>query len=590
MNREHFETIEHNVDICVVGGGLSGLCAAVSAARNGARTALVHDRPMLGGNASSEVRMWICGARGKNNKETGIIEELMLENLYRNPYKNYSIWDSVMMGIAWKEPLLELYLNCSCFDGDTKDGKIESILSWQMTTQKYHKFKAKIFIDCSGDSVLAPISGASFRIGREGKNEYGESIAPDVADSKTMGLSCMLQAREYSEERQFIAPDFARKLTDKEFSNRPPNLQDEMENFWYLELGGIQNTIDDTEKLRDKLVSLAYGTWDYLKNSPKFADENKNFDIDWVGILPGKRESRRYIGDYIMNQNDIESGGHFEDIIAYGGWTMDDHNPHGFETDGAPNIHHPAPSPYGISYRCLYSENIKNLMFAGRNISVTHSALSSTRVMATCGTLGQAAGTAAALAVRHSILPNEISNNMSELQQLLMEQDSWLPFVNRDISALNVRATVESNMENIEALFNGIERETYESKNYLVGTKGSTVRLILEKPQSISGIRLVFDSDLNRETLPERERRMDRNMLHNIPLGLEPTYPPKTLIRDFTIRLILENGDVETHEIRNYHQRLFIWKQSCKIKEASVVLENTWGSEEFHLFSFEVLN
>ena len=129
--------------------------------------------------------------------------------------------------------------------------------------------------------------------------------------------------------------------------------------------------------------------------------------------------------------------------------------------------------------------------------------------------------------------------------------------MNRDISALNVRATVESNMENIEALFNGIERETYESKNYLVGTKGSTVRLILEKPQSISGIRLVFDSDLNRETLPERERRMDRNMLHNIPLGLEPTYPPKTLIRDFTIRLILENGDVETHEIRNYHQRLF---------------------------------
>lgn len=589
MNSEHFERIEHCVDVCVVGGGLAGICAAVSAARNGAVTALVQDRPMLGGNASSEIRMWICGAHGRNNRETGIIEELMLENLYRNPYKNYSIWDSVMLGIVRREPLIQLYLNCSCLDGKTENGKIESILAWQTTTQKYHCFKAKIFIDCSGDSILAPISGAEYRIGREGRTEYGESIAPEVADNKTMGLSCMLQARECREERKFVAPDFAEKLSDNNFSERAPDLRDEMENFWYLELGGNQNTIDDAEKLRDRLVSLAYGTWDYLKNSPKYAEKNKNYDLEWVGILPGKRESRRYIGDYVMTQNDIESGGHFDDIIAYGGWTMDDHNPDGFDGNGAPNIHHPAPSPYGIPYRCIYSKTIENLMFAGRNISVTHSALSSTRVMATCGVIGQAAGAAAAMAVHYSVKPRDIGQRISELQQLLQQQDIWLPFVKKKIGAATLAATVRSNMKNTALLFNGIERETDRSVNYACGEKGSRVNLIFDKPVCISGVRLVFDSDLNRETLPEWERRINRNMIHNIPLGLEPSYPPKTLMRRFTVTLTLDNGETESREINNYYQRLFIWKTRRKIMEASVTLEETWGSPEFHLFSFEVI-
>lgn len=588
MNSKHFETIEHCVDVCVVGGGLAGLCAAVSAARNGAVTALVQDRPMLGGNASSEIRMWVCGAHGKNNRETGIVEELMLENLYRNPYKNYSIWDSVMLGIVRREPLIQLYLNCSCLDGKTENGKIESILAWQTTTQKYHCFKAKVFIDCSGDSVLAPISGAEYRMGREGRREYGESIAPEAADDKTMGLSCILQAREYPEERKFVAPDFAEKLNDDNFLGRTPNLHDAMENFWYLELGGNQNTIDDTEKLRDRLVSLAYGTWDYLKNSPKYAEKSKNFDLEWVGVLPGKRESRRYIGDYVMTQNDIESGGHFNDIIAYGGWTMDDHNPDGFDGKDAPNIFHPAPSPYGIPYRCIYSKTVENLMFAGRNISVTHSALSSTRVMATCGVIGQAAGAAAAMAVRYSIKPRDVGERISELQQLLEEQDIWLPFIKKEIGSATLKAAVQSNMKNTDLLFNGIERESNDSKNYASGEQGSTVRLIFEKPVSIDGVRLVFDSDLNRETLPEQEKRMNRNMIHNIPLGQEASYPPKTLMRRFSVILTLDNGETERREINNYYQRLFIWRVRRKIKEAAVILEETWGSTEYRLFSFEV--
>lgn len=590
MKRTHFETIVHDVDVCVVGGGLAGLCAAVSAARNGAKTALVQDRPMLGGNASSEIRMWVCGARGENNRETGIIEELMLENLYRNPYKNYSIWDSVMLGIAWKEPLLELYLNCSCCDGVMEGNRIADILAWQTTTQKYHQFSARIFIDCSGDSVLAPITGAHFRIGREGAGEYGESIAPPVADLKTMGMSCLLQAKECEERREFVAPDFAIKLKEENFTHRAPHLYDEMENFWYLELGGTQDVIADAESVRDELVRLAYGTWDYLKNSPENREANANFDLEWVGMLPGKRESRRYIGDYVMTQQDIESGGHFDDMVAFGGWTMDDHDPEGFYGNSTPNVHHSAPSPYGIPYRCLYSKNIENLMFAGRNISVTHAALSSTRVMATCGVLGQAVGTAAALAVSESLTPRDVGKRMPALQQRLMMQDVWLPFIQKQVGSLTRKARLVSNMRDADNLFNGVERETANSRNYAVGSRGCTVRYILPEPSEIQGIRLVFDSDLNRRTLPERERRMNRNMFHNIPLDIERYYPPRTLIRDFTVTFVLENGEREEHPVHGYHQRLFLWKKSCTIKEVAVTLEESWGSEEYRLFSFELLD
>ena len=171
----------------------------------------------------------------------------------------------------------------------------------------------------------------------------------------------------------------------------------------------------------------------------------------------------------------------------------------------------------------------------------------------------------------------------------MQQQDIWLPFVKKKIGAATLAATVRSNMKNTALLFNGIERETDRSVNYACGEKGSRVNLIFDKPVCISGVRLVFDSDLNRETLPDWERRINRNMIHNIPLGLEPSYPPKTLMRRFTVTLTLDNGETESREINNYYQRLFIWKTRRKIMEASVTLEETWGSPEFHLFSFEVI-
>lgn len=281
-------TINHEVDFCVVGGGLAGLCAAVSAARHGAKVVLMHERPVLGGNCSSEIRMWVSGAHGDNNRETGLLEEILLDNYYRNPDKNYSIWDSILYEKVRFEKNITLLLNCSCMDATMENGRIASVTGWQMTTQQFHKVEAKLFADCSGDSILAPLTGASFREGREARSEYHETIPPEKADSHTMGLSCLLQAVETDQPNRYIPPEWAEKITDRKLVHRMPDMASPMENFWYLELGGMRDTIGDTEEIRDELVALAYGMWDYLKNDPDQAARHQNWQLDWVGMLPGK--------------------------------------------------------------------------------------------------------------------------------------------------------------------------------------------------------------------------------------------------------------------------------------------------------------
>lgn len=196
---------------------------------------------------------------------------------------------------------------------------------------------AKIFADCSGDSVLAPITGAEFRMGRESRDEFGEDIAPVVSDNHTMGMSCLLQVRETDREIPFRAPDWAVKFTDETIGHRV-NINNPRQfvndNFWWIELGGMDDAIGDTEKLRDRLLPITFGVWDYYKNSGRF--DSKNWELEWVGFLPGKRESRRYVGAHILTQNEVRDGGRFDDLIAYGGWSMDDHHPAGFDTTEAP--------------------------------------------------------------------------------------------------------------------------------------------------------------------------------------------------------------------------------------------------------------
>lgn len=584
-----FKTVSHKADFCVVGGGLSGLCAAVSAARHGVNTVLVQDRPMLGGNASSEVRMWVCGAGGDNNRETGIIKELFLENDYRNPQKNYSVWDSVMFGLAKSTKNLTVLLNCSCMDGKAENGRLHEILCWQLTTQKFHSVKAKIFADCSGDSVLAPITGAPYMRGREAAGEYGERLAPEKGDGCVMGMSCIIQAREEDREIVYTPPEWAMKLTDEDFSKHCPYNYNPGENYWYLELGGRKDTIGDTEEIRDELIRLAYGVWDYVKNSPSQREKNKNFSLEWVGILPGKRESRRYKGAYILTESDIEAGGHFVDITAYGGWTLDAHNPDGFFSEGQITPHGRAPSPFGIPYRCFYSQTVENLMFAGRNISATHMGISATRVMATCAVIGQAVGTAAAIAVKKGIMPPDIyPKHTGELQFALMWDDCFLPFLRMPIPEVNATARLVSDMENAGSLRNGYDRPCCGEGNAAAGSRGCFAMYEWEQPVDIEEIRLIFDSDLNRLTAPEAERRLNRNMYHNIIKSRPDSRVPPTLVRDFDIVITGSDGEETTTAVRRNYQRHVAVKVGKKALSVRVVFLETWGAEQVSVFSFNV--
>ena len=586
-----FETVKHQCDLCVIGGGLSGLCAAVAAARHGAGVVLVHERPMLGGNASSEIRMWVSVAHGENNRETGLLEEIMKDNQYRNPDKNYYIWDSNLYEKVLMEKNITLLLNCSCLDAQMEGEQIKWVKGWQMTTQQFHQVEAKIFADCSGDSILAPLTGAGYCQGREGREDFGETIAPQVADDCTMGLSCLIQGVETDEKNTFIPPPWAEKITKDKLLHRQPDLSQVTENFWYLELGGKQDTIRDTEVIREELQALAYGMWDYLKNDPAQKALHENWRLEWVGQLPGKRESRRYQGAYTLTENDILEEGNFLDEVAYGGWTMDDHHPAGFRTKEKPNIFHPAPSPYGIPFGCVYSTQVPNLMFAGRNISVTHGAMSSTRIMGTCALLGQAVGTAAALAVKKQCLPKEVAaEHMENLQQLLQRDDCFLPHHQRKIHPLTAGAHLQGDGEGLENLRDGIDRPRPGNEHAWQGKVGDKITYTFAQPCRPQTIRLVMDSDLNRETLPEQERILKRNLFHNRLKACETSYVPPTMLKGYRVTALLENSETKVlvEETNNYHRLRFYEVEAAGCLGITLEILSTWGNETLRLFAFEV--
>lgn len=540
----------------------------------------MHDRPVLGGNASSEIRMWICGAHGKNNRETGIIEEIELESLYRNSPPIFSIWDSILYEKVAFEPNIKLLMNCSCMNAEMNDDTIKSITGWQLTTETWHKVKAKHFADCSGDGILAPLTGAEFRLGREAENEFNESIAPSKPDDKTMGMSCLIQLREFDSPQKFISPAWAYKYPD---DNSLPNRDHQLsrwQNFWWLEVGGISNTIDDTEELKHELQKIVYGIWDHIKNHGDHGADN--WAIEWVGSLPGKRESRRFVGDHILTQNDLRSEGKFDDIVAYGGWSMDDHHPEGLYYPGVPTIFHKAPTPYGIPYRCLYSKNIDNMFFAGRNISCTHSAMSSTRVMATCEIMGQAIGIAAAICVKKNLTPKSLyKEEIKKLQENLMNDDCYLPWHRRPVSKLTKSAILTASNGNTEILRNGIDRPADGKENSWKGENKDWIKYEFKSIEKITQIRLIFDSNLNRDI---------KNMPSSYPLSGNSKFDiPKTLTKEYKIEYLNENNSwLLAFETNNNYQRLVKIPVKIEAKAVKLTIKATHGAEKVQIFAFDV--
>ncbi len=602
---EMLKTKVHNVDICVIGGGIGGMFTAISAARQGAKVALMQDRPVLGGNCSSEIRMWISGAgtRVRDLQETGIMEELLLENMYRNPKRNFTAWDALLYDLFRFEDNIDLMLNCACCDAKMDGGKIVSVKGFQLTTYTWHEVHAKIFVDSSGDSILAPLTGAEYRVGREARSEFGEEFGLEVADNHTMGMSLMIQCRETDHPISYTPPAWAYDFPDDEaMNNKPHKLYEMNTNFYWIELGGMQNSIDDTEEVRDELLKIAFGVWDHIKNHGDHGAEN--WDLEWIGFLPGKRESRRYVGDYIITQHDVENCPRFEDTVAYGGWQIDNHLPGGFHMNAKGGNHlqkRRLSEPYSIPLRALYSKNIENLMFAGRNISASHIGFSTTRVMGTIGVIGQAVGTAASVAVKNDLTPREVcAQKIKEIQKLLMDDDCFLPGFRREPSELTKKATLTADYGDCSALLNGIDRRIWGNDNGYYGKTNKAITYTFDEPTKVNGVRLVFDSDLDREYTDGNPDGLHTSMILFMAASHDNTTFgfPKCLVKHYKIEAQNTDGEWETvldvtdNRRRFVKHELDITAKAVRLVPLSTYFSETmvedYGSSTAHIFNFEL--
>lgn len=439
---------ELTADLVVVGGGMAGLSAAVTAARAGISVILVQDRPVLGGNASSEVRLWILGATahmGNNNRwarEGGFLDEVLIENMYRNPEGNPLILDTILLEKAVSEPNLTLLLNTAVYEVEKRSpDQIEQVNAFCSQNSTRYSLKAPLFCDASGDGIVGFLAGAAFRMGAEAADEFNEPFAPSHEYGELLGHTLYFYTRDHGWPVKFFPPKFALKDITQIPRWRAFNTNEQGCQLWWIEFGGRLDTIHDSEEIKWELWKIIYGVWDHIKNSGQFP-EAETLTLEWVGQIPGKRESRRFEGDYMLSQRDIVEQREHPDAIAYGGWAIDLHPADGIYSNlpGCQQYH--SKGIYQIPYRCYYSRNITNLFLAGRLISATHVAFGSTRVMATCALGGQAVGMAAARCRARECLPRELltPDAMADLQRHLSRIGHHIPGIqvtdNDDLSGI----------------------------------------------------------------------------------------------------------------------------------------------------------
>ncbi len=444
------KNIALNGDLVVVGGGLAGLCGAITAARAGIKVILITDRPVLGGNSSSEVRLWVLGATshmGNNNRwarEGGVIDELLVENMYRNPDSNPLIFDTILLEKVVSEPNITLLLNTAVYDLEKSDpDTISKVYAFCSQNSTRYELIAPLFCDASGDGIVGFLAGAAFRMGAEAQEEFGEKFAPSQAYGELLGHSLYFYSKDVGKPISFVAPSFAHDVAQKVPKFRSFNTQEFGCRLWWIEYGGRLDTVHDTETIKWELWKVVYGVWNYIKNSGNFPDA-ANLTLEWVGHIPGKRESRRFEGDYMLIQQDIvEQRAHYDDV-AFGGWSIDLHPADGVFSEkelSSCNQWH-SKGIYGIPYRCYYSKNISNLFLAGRIISASHVAFASSRVMATSAHGGQVVGIAAKLCTEFGLLPRDLADpaRISSLQQALLKTGQHIP----NLSLLDPEDLVQS--------------------------------------------------------------------------------------------------------------------------------------------------
>lgn len=407
-------------DFVVVGAGIAGMCAAVSAARLGCKVALINDRPVVGGNNSSEIRVHLGGRIEVGPyKNLGNLQKEFSPSRGGNAQPAQYYEDDKKMNWLKQEKNVELFTNYRVVRLDKKENRIVSVVAKHIESGKELRFKAPLFSDCTGDGTIGYLAGADYRMGREARKEFGESLAPEQADKMTMGSS--IQWYSIEEEKPSTFPPFDYGLTFNDTICEQVTMGE-----WTWETGMDRDPISDAEQIRDYGMLVVYSNWSFLKNSPSTRKKYARRRLDWVAYMAGKRESRRLLGDYILKEDDIKKNVAHEDASFTTSWSIDLHRKEKKNSLHFPGREFKAETthiyiyPYAVPYRCLYSRNIDNLFMAGRNISVTHVALGTVRVMRTTGMMGEVVGMAASLCKQYGIYPREVYRlHLDELKHLM---------------------------------------------------------------------------------------------------------------------------------------------------------------------------
>jgi hypothetical protein len=413
-------------DLVVVGGGIPGICASVTAARLGLKVALINDRPVLGGNNSSEVRVHLAGRMnlGPYPRLGDVVGEIgPAKGGNAQPAAYYE--DQRKLDAVKAEKNVSLFLNTRATAVEMKGPKIVAVLGRNIETGKETRFMAPLVLDNTGDGVIGALAGAEYRYGRESRGETGESTAPEKADRMTMGSSVQWYSREAQSPVAF--PDITWGVAFNDVSCEKVKMGE-----WTWETGMKLDQVTEFERVRDYGMLVVYSNWSFLKNRSKSKAEYAKSRLEWVAYVAGKRESRRLMGDLVLKEQDLVGQVIYPDATACTTWTIDLHYPDPKNTTNFPGAefksiaHHQAIFPYPVPYRCFYSKNVSNLFMAGRNISVTHVALGTVRVMRTGGMMGEVVGMAASLCKKYDCSPRDIYDRHLDELKALMTQGAGL--------------------------------------------------------------------------------------------------------------------------------------------------------------------
>ena len=520
-------TVSLKKDFVVVGGGLAGVCAAIAAARKGLHVALCHNRSVLGGNSSSECRVWVCGATGmgfnRYASETGIISELLQENLYRNPEGNPHLWDALLLEKVWAEKNILLLLDTQMVSVQVHDSLVQAVECVQFNSETRYILTAPLFADCTGDAVMTHLAGGETVKGNQDVSEEARAHFCLSDRYASLGSTLLFYTQKTEKAVRFIPPAFAYSVEEIErILERTGKLISPADtgcDYWWLEYGGELDIIDDADSIRTVLTRLVYGVWNYIKNSGKF--DADLLTLEWVGSIPARRECRRALSMRTFTEADILSHREMPDAVCHGGWPIDTHPSSGF-FDKQDSCRQLPIDPYPIPLSCLIARDRPNILLAGRGAGMTHLAMASARVMMTCAVEGQAIGTAAAWAHRAGVLPGDFSaEQLRSLQARLTRDDLWIPGKRLD-AAQNLAHGMH-----VEA-FSPLPADTGEAIDFLPLSQRACISL----PPLPSGARIVLQLCLS-DAVPA-EMRYTISLYES---GRPEVYKPVSRISETAITL-----------------------------------------------------